>query len=207
MKIALLASAIAFAVTTSASAGVNLVSNGTFATPGTGSGYGIFNSAQSGGWSNLTDSGVEIGSSSLYGVPCASTGCQNLEVNANTFGDVVQTIGGLSASKRYVLSYDYGGRPGGGAQILDVNFGGSLVTTNSGSFGAFTPYSFVVTAHGSTAVLEFKSQVTGGLPSYGNEITNVTLTAVPEPATWALLMVGFGMTGFAARRRSRTIAA
>ena len=156
---------------------------------------------------NLTDSGVEIGGSALYGVPCSSTGCQNLEVNAYTFGDVVQTITGLTASKHYLLSYEYGGRPGGGTQVLDVNFGGSHVYTNTGSFGAFTPNNFIVTAHGTSAELEFKSEVTDGRPSYGNEITGVSLTAVPEPASWALLVTGFALAGVAMRRRAPGVAA
>ena len=33
---------------------------------------------------------------------------------------------------------------------------------------------------------------------------DVTVSAVPEPATWALMLVGFGMVGAAARYRRRT---
>ena len=33
------------------------------------------------------------------------------------------------------------------------------------------------------------------------------ITAVPEPSTWGMLMIGFAMVGVAARRRSRTVAA
>ena len=39
------------------------------------------------------------------------------------------------------------------------------------------------------------------------EIDNVSVTAVPEPTTWALLIVGFGMVGVAARRRAGVVAA
>ena len=31
-----------------------------------------------------------------------------------------------------------------------------------------------------------------------------TLTAVPEPASWGMMLVGFGMVGFAARRRAKS---
>lgn len=33
------------------------------------------------------------------------------------------------------------------------------------------------------------------------------ITAVPEPATWAMLLVGFGLVGFARRRQVRAVAA
>ena len=36
---------------------------------------------------------------------------------------------------------------------------------------------------------------------------SLTITAVPEPASWALLIVGFGMVGTATRRRARTVVA
>lgn len=45
--------------------------------------------------------------------------------------------------------------------------------------------------------------------SYFNDSTgvNFTATAVPEPAAWALMIAGFAMTGFAARRRRVALAA
>ena len=44
---------------------------------------------------------------------------------------------------------------------------------------------------------------------YYNDSTgvNYTLTSVPEPASWALMIVGFGMVGAAARRRGRALTA
>lgn len=43
----------------------------------------------------------------------------------------------------------------------------------------------------------------------GNDfaIDDLSLNAVPEPATWSLLIAGFAMVGVAARRRSRAVAA
>jgi hypothetical protein len=49
---------------------------------------------------------------------------------------------------------------------------------------------------------------TGSNASIGPIIDNVLVTqAVPEPASWAMLITGFGMVGFAARRRRTAIAA
>lgn len=38
------------------------------------------------------------------------------------------------------------------------------------------------------------------------DVTSTTIAAVPEPATWAMMMLGFGMIGFGLRRRSRQAA-
>jgi hypothetical protein len=83
--------------------------------------------------------------------------------------------------------------------INGVQYGPTL----GGSSGVWTPESFKFVADGSgQAKVEFLSLVTGGLPSYGNEIDNVTLSAVPEPATWTMLFLGLGMVGAAMRRRA-----
>ena len=56
----------------------------------------------------------------------------------------------------------------------------------------------------------FGYSVNGG-PTYGdNRLGAVTLLGagnVPEPASWALMIAGFAMTGFAARRRTRAVTA
>ena len=40
----------------------------------------------------------------------------------------------------------------------------------------------------------------------GFELDNLTIGSVPEPGTWAMLITGFGMVGFAARRRRTAVA-
>lgn len=46
-----------------------------------------------------------------------------------------------------------------------------------------------------------------GIPGVGNGAFggNVTVAAVPEPATWALFILGFGALGFAMRRRNAKV--
>lgn len=43
---------------------------------------------------------------------------------------------------------------------------------------------------------------TGG-SRWGTYIANIRVGAVPEPATWAMMIIGFGFTGFAMRRQRR----
>jgi hypothetical protein len=45
-----------------------------------------------------------------------------------------------------------------------------------------------------------------GAPGQGFTLSGLTAT-VPEPATWGLMLVGFGLVGVAARRRSTAVAA
>ena len=46
-----------------------------------------------------------------------------------------------------------------------------------------------------------------GAGSLGGSITIRQAAAVPEPATWAMMLVGFGAVGFAMRRRRRPVLA
>ncbi len=201
--IAGLSAAIAFG--SAAHATTNLVADGDFSTPATLSNgsWGQYSSPVT-GWTDATDS-IEIGLSTTYGLGCVNSACRSMEVNDNGFDTVSQTVSGLVVGQSYNIFYDYGGRPGGGVQELDVSFGGSLLTTNTGSLGAWTNEHFIVTATATSEILQFQSVNTaslGGLPSYGNEITNVSVSAVPEPGAWALLLAGFGgLALLGARRR------
>jgi hypothetical protein len=65
---------------------------------------------------------------------------------------------------------------------------------------------FAVVAAASSETLTFAAVVTSGNPAEGNEITNVSLAA-PEPATWAMMALGFAALGFAGVRRARSAVA
>jgi PEP-CTERM motif-containing protein len=103
------------------------------------------------------------------------------------------------------FSYDNLFYPGGAPQTAsDYPFGGGL----------FDIYGIVFTLAGGDAVNVWSN---GNVPraglSYGVGVTDgtsvldyqspVSLAAVPEPATWVMMLVGFGVVGWQLRRRSR----
>ncbi len=83
-----------------------------------------------------------------------------------------------------------------GVSAFDSAVSGSLTPTF-----AFTQYF----AAGST--IDFA--VGNGGNGYNNDSTllSALVSSVPEPATWGLMIAGFGMVGFAARRRSAAVTA
>lgn len=78
--------------------------------------------------------------------------------------------------------------------------------TTEGSYDTYTT-NFASTV-GSLYDLTFNLASYGGGEANGLRITATNVTpgnvgAVPEPATWAMMMVGFGMIGFGLRRRAK----
>lgn len=73
--------------------------------------------------------------------------------------------------------------------------GGVVYSYNENDFAALTsaPWSLNNTNNGTSGDIWFKASF--------NEVT----AAVPEPSTWALMLLGFAGLGFAAHRRSRTV--
>lgn len=130
-------------------------------------------------------------------------------------GAMSQILGeGVVANSRYTLSVDVGRRP----DILLDDFvvelfsGGTLLT--SGSFTnadiAAGEFKNLVLTYDSTAALTDPLRIlfraTGTSSDYRQvNFDNIKLdyvtTAVPEPASWAMMIVGIGMTGSMLRRR------
>ena len=83
------------------------------------------------------------------------------------------------------------------------------IDNNNDAVYSFT-YSFAPT--GSTTVLNFLGQTNQGLSDESFGLDNIQVSgvttsvgAVPEPATWAMMILGMGAVGFAMRRRRRSI--
>jgi len=195
-------------------ASTNLVANGYFSQPDPStyneSGWNLAASIPD--WTSNTTDSIETGLNSTYGLGSYLGSTTNLELNANTFGSISQTISGLTAGDTYNLTFGYGIRGGAGAQQMLVSIGGvDLGTLNapSDATSSWDAEYFSFTATGASELLTFTSNNVGGNAAEGNELTAVSLTAAPEPMSWVLMLTGFAGVGGALRlgRRNLGIAA
>jgi hypothetical protein len=207
MILKVVAASLVLALTATGAARAASIIDGDFSSPNEHGGWGDTTTLP--GWVSDTPDSFEVGNSAVYGLPCVSAGCQNLEVNANQLGSVSQTVTGLTVGDTYTLSWLYGGRNAGGPQQLDVFANSTQIATDSsdGVTPSWTPNTFKFLAGATSEEFTFTSVNEGGDPTYGNELTNVALT-VPEPATWVMMLMGVGMIGAGMRllRRRNDVA-
>ena len=191
-------------------AGAASIANGSFED---GTDPGVFTTVGTGqtnitGWDVLSGSVDYIGS---YWQ--ASDGTRSVDLSGNSIGTLGQTVTGLTAGQSYRVTFDVSRNPDGGvnprtgifsANGQDFNFAYSDATSNRADMKwATVSYTFLAT--GATALISFASDASGGC-CYGPALDNVRIDAVPEPASWALMLGGFGLLGATIRRRRPAIA-
>ena len=135
-------------------------------------------------------------------------GAHYLELNANRLGVISQTLTTV-ADQLYRLSFGYSGRSDSGTgrdSLLDVYWGGVKINPEvidvSPTSGWHT-FDYVLNAAGSSTELRFVSRGPTSNASYGSYLDGITVSAVPEPATIALMLAGLGMIGFTTRRQKQ----
>ena len=147
--------------------------------------------------------------------------------NPATDPTAVQTVGGITT-----ISFGQNAEPTGGfsgsfdftntdAEVYSILLGSSTpgVTFSAASlFGINgTPGNWNLTGGGSNVMQlaatliaggQYEFSFTGSNPNNSGVANgNVTISAVPEPGTWALMLIGFGGMGLAMRRRRRPVLA
>jgi hypothetical protein len=125
-------------------------------------------------------------------------------------GAISQQVGGLVIGKNYTLTFDWAAaqllnRQGAYTEQFEVTFGGQsqftqILSEPSQGFSGWQQVSMNFTATSTSQLLTFLSIGTPeGEPPMAL-LDGVSLS-VPEPASWAMMILGFGAIGFAMRRR------
>jgi hypothetical protein len=206
--------ALAILVTAgAANAATELVVNGSFENNVIASAWAPLSSVT--GWTSSAsgNSAFEIQKGATQGGqggfnPVAANGTQYLELNTDRLTSVSQAIA-TTAGGTYALSFAYSGRPdtaGGANSLMNVYWGSTLLTPTAlvgTTSGVWQTYSQNVTALGSSSLLRFESIGPVSAPTYGSYLDNVSvMAAVPEPETYAMMLLGLGLLGFMARRKT-----
>ena len=115
--------------------------------------------------------------------------------NSGLFSNNVDLVG----STTYTLSFDLGGSHRGSTETVNVNFGSTAASYTLNSADPFSTVTLNFTP-GSNGSYDISYQNLGG-DNVGALLDNVSVSAVPEPETYAMLLAGLGLMGFIARRR------
>jgi hypothetical protein len=182
----------------SAAAAPNLVVNGSFeSTVQKNHTWGTYTSLP--GWTGLPT--IEV-RNNVAGR--AQDGKNFVELDTNRNSGMSQSI---FASGLVELSFWYSARPKTGAtNDIQVKFGDSFEAvvlhgvSNATSSNIWQKFTQVINLGNSpSSVLSFYAR--GKSDSYGGSLDNISVTAVPEPETFAMLLAGLGLMGAVARRR------
>ena len=120
---------------------------------------------------------------------------------ANSASFFSGSLGSAASAGAYNISgANYVYDPANGNLVMEI-----FVTGQDNIANGFGGGYFSADYTGLTTTRAYVVSGSGSESGVGALVTN--FGAVPEPESWALLVAGFGMTGFALRRRTRTVAA
>lgn len=155
-----------------------------------------------------TGNGVIISSSGPWGGTAAAAGTYYAFVQG--LGVLSQTFVATGNEGLGVTWLDANRTNNGGIQSYTVTVTHGADVFNLGTFSG-TPGAFNLKSSSSFATVTGESYTLSftGLSAEDRTafIDNVVLSVVPEPATWGLMLAGFGVVGYAARRRRAVVAA
>jgi hypothetical protein len=184
-KFLMTAAAAVAAMTFSASANAaELVTNGGFET-------GDFTGWTLGGNTGFTGVGSDHPHTGTYAADLGPVGSDGI------LSQWLNTVAGATYTVSFWLAND-----GGTPNDFSAYFGGNPILLNLNNTGGFQYFNFTFTATGdSPTLLSFDYRQDPAYWHLDDVSVQGPLGGVPEPATWAMMLLGFGAMGFALRRR------
>ena len=176
---------------------------------------------------------VDLVQSGDYGITCAGGSGKCIDLDGTTGpGGLISSAIAYTAGQTFTISFAVSGNQRAAGQTDDFSFSadfgqaltfdgtcssnvgcfpGTYTQTGTGTFsylfgGAdpFQTFTFTLTPHASGMLtLNFG---TTSADNIGPILDNVSVQGVPEPATWGLVILGFGAVGGSMRRRSAKVA-
>ena len=166
-----------------------------------------YGGTDSAGANFINGTGIQA-NGSAFGYANAPEGIQTAHIQGT--GIFTESITGLAIGQSYTLSFYEASRAGYPVDPIMVFFDSAsvpnLLTSTPGSTD-FTLVSTIFQATATSGLLSFSGTIpqTGG--DFNAAVDAISISAVPEPATWAMMMLGFVGIGFMSYRRSRRSAA
>lgn len=144
---------------------------------------------------------IRSGSAAWGGTTTAAGNYYGMLQNAQVLS---QTVLATSNGALALTWLDANRTNNGGAHSYSVTVNGVSVGSFTSGFGGFVAKSAATFngVAGQSYVIAFNGVNGGDTTSF---IDNVALGVVPEPATWAMFLAGFGLIGFSMRRRAATV--
>lgn len=140
----------------------------------------------------------------------AASGNRSIDLSGNGPGSIAQTFDTI-IGQRYLVTFALAGNPDNGPVTKTLLTTASGNATQSDIFTVapgtlrsnlgWQTFRYIFTATGGSTTLTFAS---GTQTAFGPALDNVTVSAIPEAATWAMMIAGMGLSGAALRRRRAT---
>ena len=171
----------------------------------TPSGYAILDST--GVWTKEAGtSGIEVQFDDTGGAPYDASSKVKVELDSNSNSGMYYTIQNAGV---YTLSFLFSPRPGvsSGSNLIDLLLDSEVLGSYNGGPFSTTVWSQNTVDFTAQAGQKLIFRAGGTSDSLGGYLDNIKLgqvSAVPEPSTWMMMLLGFALVGFSMRRRSKT---